>query len=201
MGWVREKSWVLLGAVFFALAGVAVDRFSDEINAWVRSIFIGGISGTYVLKTFTYQENATELTPSTNIITLKDTGKTVFGVVRDQDSDEEYRLFGYRRMKFLAMSFGGTSQLGEGTLTLQADIENRASLLFWGWSTTIECFKGESFFEQCPALMYLQGTPHPEEQYSQFLQVGQCKKVDYKTPLKLCDAQPAQHPLRAGAPR
>lgn len=189
--WLRERLWGLVGTVLLAVgsafAGAAIDRFSDEIKAWVRTLFVGGIGGTYVLETWTYPENGPpELVPSVQTIDLKDTGRTVFGTIRSQMSGFEYELFGYHRIKYLAMSYGGRGPLGGGTLALQTEIANGLSPVFWGWRTSVECVGPDSYFVECPALMFKQGVQNPEEPYKDFFQVHQCWKVASDKPPELC---------------
>ncbi len=185
--WVQEKIWMLIGAALFAVAGVALDRMSDEMNAWIRSIFVGGIGGTYVLQTFAYPEHEVNLKLDTNIVELKDGGRTVFGSMKQQSTGYEYRLFGYHRVKYLAMSYGGRGPLGSGTLALQTEIASGESPVFWGWRSSVECVGSESYFVQCPALMFLQGTQNPVEPYPHFLEAGQCRKVTNGRPPELCE--------------
>jgi hypothetical protein len=178
---------MLVGGALFALAGVGVDRMSDEINAWIRSVFVGGIEGTYVLKTFAYPEHGGSLAPDEDIVELKDGGRTVFGFMTQRDTGYEYRFFGYHRVKYLAISYGGRGPLGSGTLALQTEIATGESPVFWGWRSSVECAGPESYFVQCPALMFLQGTQNSEEPYPHFLEAGQCRKVLSGKPPELCE--------------
>lgn len=99
----------------------------------------------------------------------------------------EYKLFGYHRIKYLVMSYGGSGPLGGGSIALQ--IEPGASKVFWGWRTSVECTGvRESLFLRCPVLMYPQGVQNPEEEYPNFLDVRQCQKVTIEKPLQSCDA-------------
>jgi hypothetical protein len=161
--WLQENLWKLVLGGLLALAGVIVDRFSDEMNAWVRSIFVGGVGGTYTLESFTYPNpGPAELIPDMGTVELKDGGGTVFGVTKYPDG-YEYKMFGYHRTKFLLLSFGGKG-LGGGTLALQNDIAIGQNPVFWGWRTTVECVGAtnpESYLLECPALMHVQGTSIP----------------------------------------
>jgi len=189
--WFRKHLWKLVFGLLLTVAGGIADRFSDELNAWLRSVFVGGIGGTYVLKTFTYpdQTDPVSLTPASATIELKDGGGTVFGTIKSNISGAEYRLFGYHRVKFLLMSYGGKGPLG-GTIALQSDVASEQSSVFWGWRTYVECIGApspQSFLVECPAIMFLQGTHNPEEGYNDFLRVDYCRKVTSHNLPELCD--------------
>jgi hypothetical protein len=183
--WLRDKLWTVGVAAFLTGAGVAVDRFSDEINAWVRAVFIGGIGGTYTLQTFTYPEGSTTIAPEVSTVELKDGGGTVFGRVEAQVSGYRYKFFGYHRVKFLMLSYGGEGPLGSGTVALQANIATGSSPVFWGRRTSVECIGTDSFLVECPALMLLKGTQVPKD-YEHFLQVDRCFKVTSDRPPEMC---------------
>jgi len=145
--WLEERAVALATAVGCAVVGAVVDRYFDEANAWVRSIFIGGFEGTYILKSWTYPEHGpTNLGPHTQTVELKDTGRTVFGVITSQESNAQYHLFGYHRVKFLAISFGGRGPLGGGTLALQTEIASGVTPVFWGWRTGVECIGPDAYY-------------------------------------------------------
>jgi hypothetical protein len=190
--WMQQHSMKLAVAGVAALAGVLFDRFSDEINAWVRSIFLTGVGGVYVLKTFTYPPGSSNLVDDTATVELKDGGGTVFGVIKPSDGTD-YKLFGYHRVKYLAMSYGGRGPLGGGTLALQSEIASNQSPVFWGWANSIECVGPESFFVRCPALMYKQGSTDPTPIYSKFFQKDQCEKATSDKPAELCTDLKAHH--------
>jgi hypothetical protein len=186
--WLQENLWKLALGALVAFAGVIVDRFSDEVNAWVRSIFVGGIGGTYTLESFTYPNpGPAELISDTGIVELKDGGGTVFGVTKYSDG-YEYKMFGYYRTKFLLISFGGKG-LGGGTLALQNDIASGQNPVFWGWRTTVECVGAPnpaSYLLECPALMYVQGTRNPAADYSDFFKSDYCHKLTSQNVAELC---------------
>jgi len=153
----------------------------DEVN-------LPGIGGTYLLKSFAYVNHPPppKLEPTTKTVELKGDSRTVFGVLKSQDSGAEYKLFGYNRIKFLVMAYGGKGALGGGSLALQTEIAGGASLVFWGWRTHVDCVGRESFFVQCPAVMYLQGAQNPGD-YAKFLDSRLCRKVTSDKPPELCD--------------
>ena len=177
---LRNLSKLVVG-LLLAIAGAIVERFSDEINAGVRSIFVGGIGGTYTLQTFTYPPNdPTTLVPASATIELKDGGGTVFGIEKSSVEGAKYNLFGYHRVKFLLMSYGGKGPLGGGTLALQNDIAIGLSPVFWGWRTSVECVSApnpQSFLVECPAIMFLQAAQTPEKDYKDFLRADYCHKA------------------------
>lgn len=191
--WFGDKLRVLLMAVALAVGSVVVDRFSDEIYAWVRSFFFEGFGGTYVLTSWTYPENSTTLYQFHDTVDLKDDGRTVFGVLTATNTGWRYKIFGYHRVKFLIMSYGGEGSLGGGTFALQTDIANERPI-FWGWQTSVECIGDRSNFVECPALMYKKGAQSPEEKYVNFFKVTQCRNITIGKPPELCEELKARKP-------
>jgi hypothetical protein len=168
-----EHSRKIAIAALFALAGVVADRFSDEFYAWLRSLFWSTISGTYTLQTFTYTDQSPDLVPTSSTVELKDGGGTVFGVLRRNVSGAEYKFFGYHRIKFLLVAYGGHRPLGGGTLSLQHDIATGNSPVFWGWKTSVQCVGApnpQSFLVECPALMFFRDAQSPEADYKDFFE-------------------------------
>ena len=185
--WLHQHLAKVIAGVLLTIAGAMMDRFSDEINAWVRSQFIDGIGGTYILKTWTYAESdPLKLVPWTQTVKLKDGGRTVFGVSEATESGSKYKLFGFQRTKFLAISYGGESHLGGGTLALQSEIAKKTSPIFWGWRTAVECIGKDAFFVQCPVLMVKQGTEIPEKAYEKFFRAELCSTVRHDRPPESC---------------
>lgn len=188
--WLLENLWALVLAGFVAVTSVIIDRFSDEINAWFRSVLVGGVGGTYTLKTFTYPDGPSSISAASATVELKDGGNTVFGIIKSHATGAEYKLFGYHRVKFLLMSYGGKGPLGGGTLALQNDIASGQSRVFWGWRTAVECIGApnpQSYLVECPAIMFLQGTKSPEEDYKAFLRPDFCRKATSHNLPELCE--------------
>jgi hypothetical protein len=189
--WLRENLWKLGGAALLAIVGAVADRFSDEFSAWVRSVFVSGIGGTYTLRTFGHPDpRDTNFVPTSSTVELKDGGGTVFGLLKTNVSGAEYKLFGYHRVKFLLMSYGGKGPLGGGTLALQSDVASGKSPVFWGWRTYVECVGApnpQSFLIECPAIMSLREASSPEEDYKDFLRPDFCRRATSHNLPELCD--------------
>jgi hypothetical protein len=194
--WLYKQLWVLPLAGLMALGGVIVDRYSDEVKAWVRGVFVLGVGGTYTLKSFEYPEHSTNLMPMVATVELKDGGGTVFGTAKFHESRAEYTLSGYHRPTFLLISYGGRGPIGAGTIALQSHSAVGKSFVFYGWKTSVECVGPESYLVACPALMFLHDASNPEEEYKNFLQVGYCRKATSHNFPELCEELKKMSPGR-----
>jgi hypothetical protein len=123
--WVREHLLHFALGASLALAGVVADRFSDEAYAWLRQFFLEGVTGTYTLETFDYDDQTPpNFVPVSSTIELKDGGGTVFGINRTNITSAEYKLHGYHRVRFLLMAYGTPARHCNGAKSRILGLEN-----------------------------------------------------------------------------